>query len=201
MSASDIAIATIKLEHRSLGMVLQTLQALLSKIAEGHVPADFSLLSTALYYIDDFPEHCHHPKEEAYLFKYLRLRSNEFDVLLDRLQVEHARSAVAVAGLHRALVHYQGGAPDGLLHFRAAVDRYTTEIREHIRQEDDLLVRAERALNAEDWESIAQAFAANDDPLFGDNHRSEYTQLYQRIVLLAPRKMKAELRAARMMSQ
>jgi hemerythrin-like domain-containing protein len=136
VSASDTAIATIKLEHRSLGMVLHTLQALLQKIAEGHAVADFGLLATALYYLDDFPERCHHPKEDEYLFRRLRLCSTEFDGLLDRLQAEHVRSAAAVSGLHRALVHYQGDAPEGLQLFRAAVDSYAADMRGHMTSED-----------------------------------------------------------------
>jgi hemerythrin-like domain-containing protein len=150
VSASDIAIATIKLEHRSLGMVLHTLQGLLTKVAAGHAVADFGLLATALYYIDDFPEYCHHPKEDEYLFKRLRLRTREFDAVLERLQTEHARSAIAVSGLHRALVHYQGGAPEGLRLFQAAVDSYAAEMREHFASEDALMARAPAVLLEED---------------------------------------------------
>ena len=79
MSASDVAIATIKMEHRSLGTVLQTLRELLTSVAAGQAAADFGLLSAALYYMNDFPERCHHPKEEEYLFKCLRMRTAELD--------------------------------------------------------------------------------------------------------------------------
>jgi hemerythrin-like domain-containing protein len=194
MSASDIAITTIKLEHRSLGMVLHTLQSLLSKIAAGHVVADFGLLATALYYIDDFPERCHHPKEDEYLFKRLRLRTSEFDAVLDQLQTEHARSAITVAALHRALVHYQGGAPEGLRLFKVAVDSYADDMRQHFGLEDELMTGAPAVLSEEDWELIAWAFTANDDPLFGNNQRLEFSQLFHRIMVLAPRKIKSELR-------
>jgi hemerythrin-like domain-containing protein len=199
MSASDIAISTIKLEHRSLGMVLHVLQDLLRKVAAGHVVADFGVFATALYYIDDFPERCHHPKEDEYLFKRLRLRTSEFDAVLDQLQTEHARSAITVAGLHRALVHYQGGAAEGLRLFKAAVDSYAADMRSHFRQEDDLMACAGAVLTDEDWELIAWAFTTNDDPLFGDNLRLEFSQLYHRIMRLVPRKMKTALHAARVL--
>ena len=197
VSASDTAIAIIKAEHKSLGTVLHTMQALLSRIAAGHIAADFGLLAAALYYIDDFPERCHHPKEDEYLFKRLRLRTVEFDAVLDRLQTEHVRSGAAVSDLHRALVLYQGGAPEGLRLFISAVDSYFAETREHFATEERLLASAREVLNEEDWALIAWAFAANDDPLFGNNQRLEFSQLYHRIMLLAPRKMKPELRAPR----
>lgn len=66
--ARETAVVTLQSEHRSLGIVLHTLQVLLKKVAQGHAVADFGLLASALYYIDDFPERCHHPKEAAYLF-------------------------------------------------------------------------------------------------------------------------------------
>jgi hemerythrin-like domain-containing protein len=194
VNASDTAIATIRAEHHSLGQVLHTVQVLLSKVAAGHAPVDFGLLSAALYYIDDFPERCHHPKEDEYLFKRLRLRTTEFDAVLDRLQAEHARGAVAVSALHRALVLYQGGAPDGLRLLETAINGYAAGTREHFAAEECLLVRAQSVLTEADWALIAWAFESNDDPLFGSNRRLEFSQLHHRILLLAPRKLKRALR-------
>ena len=188
MGASDIAIGTIKMEHRSLGTVLHTMRGLLKKIAAGHAAADFGLLAVALYYIDDFPQRCHHPKEDEYLFKRLRLRTSEFDPVLDRLQSEHARSTRVVCDLHRKLVHYQAGASDGLRHFQEAVDNYAADMLAHFLLEDDVLVRARDVLTEDDWELIARAFTTNDDPLFGDNRRLVFSQLFNRIQLLAPKK-------------
>ncbi len=196
MRASEIAIATIQQEHRSLGMVLHVLQKLLNKVAANHAVADFGLFAAALYYIDDFPERCHHPREEDHLFSAMRLRSAESTAVLDRLQADHRDGAAALSKLHRALVHYQGGAPEGLRHFQAAVDGYVADMREHMACEDALMKRAQVVLTGDDWAQIASAFAANDDPLFGGNRRLEFTQLYQRIMVLAPRKMKSALRAA-----
>jgi len=197
MSARENAIDTIRQEHHSLGVVLHTLQELLNKVAANHAVADFGLFAAALYYIDDFPERCHHPKEENHLFKAMRLRSAESADVLDRLQSEHARGAVSLTNLHRALVHYQGGAPEGLSMFRAAVDGYVADMREHMACEDALMKRAQVLLTDDDWRQIASAFAANDDPLFGHNQRLEFTRLYQRIMVLAPRKMKTALRAGK----
>lgn len=197
MSASETAIATIRAEHRSLGQVLDTVQVLLSKVATGYMAVDFGLLAAALYYIDDFPERCHHPKEDEYLFKRLRLRTSAFDGELDRLQTDHVRSATTLSALHRAMVLYQGGAPEGLRLLDAAINSYAVDMRKHFATEEQLLVDAGSVLTEGDWEHIAWAFAANDDPLFGANQRLEFTRLYHRIMLLAPRKVKAGLRDSR----
>ena len=191
MSAMDLAMATIKKEHRALSAVMEALQRLLAAVAAQHAEPDFTLFSAALYYIDDFPERCHHPKEDEHLFKALRRRTTEFDALLDELQAEHIHSARMMARLHCALVHYQGGASKGLQAFHAAVDAYGAILSEHMRKEEGLLERARDKLTEEDWSNIASAFSVNDDPLFGDARRVEFRKLYFRIRNLLPSKIRA----------
>lgn len=193
MSNRDVAIATIKLEHRYLAAVLHTLQELLSKIQAGHVALEFGLLAAVLYYIDDFQERCHHPKEDEYIFKSLRAATSEFDDVINDLQAAHVSSAHAVAQLHRHLVHYQGGASGGLATFRADVDAYVARMDEHMRCEEDLLEHSRDLISEQDWTRIAAAFDENDDPLFGNNRRGEFGRLYRRIIVLAPHKLKQGL--------
>jgi hemerythrin-like domain-containing protein len=193
MSDRDVAIATIKLEHRALAAVLHVLQALLGKVQAGHVALEFGLLAAVLYYIDDFQERCHHPKEDEYLFKSLRAVTSEFDDVTSGLQAAHVSGAHAVAQLHRRLVYFQGGASDGLEMLKSAVDAYVARMDEHMRCEEDLLERSRDLISGQDWARIAAAFDENDDPLFGNNRRAEFGLLYQRIVLLAPRKLKQGL--------
>jgi hemerythrin-like domain-containing protein len=190
MSAREAATATIRSEHYTLGMVLEALQRLLADVAAQHAEPEFALFSAALCYLSDFPERCHHPKEDEYLFDALRRRTTDFDALLDELQAEHIRGAQMLEQLQCALVHYQGGAPDGLRQFRAGVDAYSAMEAEHMRKEEALLMQAHDRLAEEAWSRIAAAFAANDDPLSGSGHREEYRKLYLRILNLLPRRLK-----------
>ncbi|MGQ0751183.1 MAG: hypothetical protein ACT4PS_11660 [Betaproteobacteria bacterium] len=48
-------------------------------------------------------------------------------------------------------------------------------------------------MTADDWQRIAAAFEANDDPLFGANGREEFRKLYLRIMNLLPRKVRLQL--------
>jgi hemerythrin-like domain-containing protein len=190
MSAMDVVVETIKKEHRALSAVTEALQRLLIAVAAQHAEPDFTLFSAALYYIDDFPERCHHPKEDEHVFKALRRRTTECDALLDDLQAEHIHSARMMSRLHCALVHYQGGAAKGLEAFHAAVDAYSAMLSEHMRKEEGLLERARDILTEEDWSNIASAFGGNDDPLFSDARREEFRKLYFRIRNLLPLKIR-----------
>jgi hemerythrin-like domain-containing protein len=190
MTGYEVAAATIKQEHHSLGLVVEVLQRLLGDIERQYAEPDFRLFSAALYYIEDFPERCHHPKEDEYLFDVLRRRTVEFNATLDELQADHIRSGQMVGYMERALVRFQAGVPDGLARFKEAVDAYAVMLRQHMETEEVVIERARAVLTGDDWQRIAAAFEANDDPLFGANGREEFRKLYLRIVNLLPRKIR-----------
>lgn len=190
MSAYELVIETIKQEHRVLGHVVEVLQHSLRDISAEHAEPDFNLLAAILYYIDDFPERFHHPKEDEHLFKTLRGRSSEFDAVLDDLQHEHVRSAQMVREMHAALVHFLAGAYGSLQAFKSCVDAYASMLREHMRKEEDLLARAGASLPESAWQAILAAFAANEDPLLAHDVRTEFRKLYRRIQNLLPPKLR-----------
>ena len=86
-------------------------------VAAQKVKADFELIATILYYIDTFPDRCHHPKEDEFLFKRLRNRTDKANSVLDELQRQHVSGAGLMLGLEQAFVHWQAGAPQGLRPF------------------------------------------------------------------------------------
>lgn len=188
--ARKVAVATIMQEHRTLATVLSALRQRLAKVADQHAEADFGFLAAALYYINDFPERYHHPKEDKHLFPALRRRTDRFDAVLDDLQAEHVRSERMIASMEHALVHSQGGAPDGLESFKSTVDAYANMLWGHMRKEEELLALAPDYLEDEDWQKIADAFDANDDPLYGARRDEEFGKLYSRIVNSLPSKMR-----------
>lgn len=193
MSAYETALGIIREEHHRLTLVMEVLQRVLTDIGRQHAEPDFTLLATALYYIDDFPERCHHPKEDEYLFDALRRHTARFNAVLDELQGEHVRSGQMMAYAERALVRFQAGAPGGFARFREAVEAYAVMLHDHMQKEERLLAEARAALGEQDWERIAAAFAANEDPLFGAHGRDEFRKLYLRIINLLPRKLRLYL--------
>lgn len=196
ISNRDQAIAVIKAEHRALGAVVGALQRLLSDLRQGLVQPDYRLLAAMVYYIESFPERLHHPKEDQYLFKALRARTREGSALLDELQGEHVRSGQLMAYLAQTLVRYQGGAPDGLDTFTAAVDAYAALLGDHMRKEEGaVLPLAEAHLTEADWAAMAKAFAENRDPLFGEDVDQDMRRLRRRISNLVPRKLQSLLRS------
>lgn len=187
----DSALAIIREEHRMLRSVMHALEQVVQELLNHHIDADHALIACMLYYIEDFPERCHHPKEDETLFRLLRERTASADAVLDELQAQHVRSAQMMAYLQRLFVHYLGGAPDGLRHFYDAVESYAAFLGDHLEQEENqVLPLAEKYLQPGDWQEIDAAFSANQDPLRGAQMQQEFRKLKQRITNLLPRKFK-----------
>ena len=181
------AIGIIEDEHRSLAAVLHGMLYLIREIRlRGEAP-DFELLRAMLHYVDAFPERFHHPKEDAHLFRCLRLRDPGAAALLDRLEEEHRVGALRIRDLHEALACFQREGAGAFGTFAKLVADFANFHWEHMRaEEQDVLPRARRHLTAADWAEIDAAFADNDDPLLGANAREDYRQLFRTIVNLAP---------------
>ncbi len=175
-------IDVIRSEHRSLGRVIHALQKIAMELRAGLRDPDFALLCAMLYYIDIFPDRVHHPKEEIYLFKALRLRITAANELLDKLQEEHIRGAHLLHQVDQMLVRYQGGAPDGAEIFASAVETYADLHWNHVRREEqEVLPLAARHLAESDCWIMAKAFLANEDPLFGARPLREFDRLLAHI--------------------
>ena len=174
-------------EHRSLAAVLHGMLYLVRDTRLRGTAPRFDVLGAMTSYIDTVPERCHHPKEDAYLFKLLALRCSGAGPLIDQLQAEHRTGAQKIRALNQALKRYQR---EGALEFPAfaeAVQTYAAFHWDHMRLEEDRLIPLAREhLTAEDWQEIDAAFTGHSDPLFGAEAAHEYQKLFQRIIALAP---------------
>lgn len=186
MTAMRDAVRLLRDEHRTISAVLSGLRELARLAQEPGVRPDFAALRAMVYYIDTFPEKLHHPKEDEHLFARLVQRAPEAAPLVDELQAEHVAGARLVRDLERAVLGYEQSWPEGGVAFRDAVEAYAQFHWRHMRKEElSLLPLAEERLAAEDWEAIAAAFRANQDPLAGTAER-DFSRLFQRIAEIAP---------------
>jgi len=183
----NTAITIILDEHRSLAAVTHGLRYIVREMREKGSEPDGKLLWSMLYYIDTFPQKLHHPKEEAYLFRRLKMRTREADKAILQLEEQHRAGREHVKALEMALGRYQAGAPGGREAFMAAAETFADELAVHMALEENVVLPlAKQHLLAEDWAEIAQAFGENGDPRFGAEPDHEFRSLFSRIVNLAP---------------
>ncbi len=174
-------------EHRSIAAVLHGMQFLLREQRQRGVTMDPQVFRCMVYYLDVFPERCHHPKEDRYLFASVRERTREADDIIDQLEAEHERGAQAMRELEQALVRYEGGGEEEFAAFEAAVTRFVENYWAHMRREEqELMPIARRVLTADDWARIEAAFAETEDPLQGAADEADMRRLFSRIAEIAP---------------
>src|SRR5215470_5319879 len=181
------SLRIIEDEHRSLAAVLHGMLHMVREIREHDATPSFDAFGAMVYYIDAFPERFHHPKEDRYLFRLLRLRCPRASALLDRLEEEHRIGAHKIRTLEQALARYQAGGDDEFPYFAAAVDDYADFHWKHMAaEENEVLPLAKEHLTKEDWDTIDAALLGHADPLVGIEAGTEFRGLFRRIVNLAP---------------
>src|SRR5689334_7389475 len=185
--AARAPLAIIADEHRSLAAVIHGLEFLVRRArVEGNLPPR-DLLKAVLHYIRAFPETLHHPKEEAYLFRKLHLRTREFDDALAELERQHADGHVLVYELERAVEACDRGEADAMEQLALAVARFADAQMRHMAYETKVILPAARQhLTDADWAEIGAAFTGNGDPRFSIDNDEEFRQLFARIANLAP---------------
>jgi hemerythrin-like domain-containing protein len=180
------ALKIIRDEHRSISAVMHAMKQLAREAEKRDVEPDFKVFRAMIYYIDQFPERMHHPKEDQFLFARLALRAPQAKDLIEELRTEHVTGARLIRDLEQALIGLEVGWAGGARAFRAAVDAYADFHWQHMRKEEErILPLAEQCLTAEDWREIDSAFAGNNDPI-ADLREKDFEKLFSRIVNLAP---------------
>lgn len=182
----DLALRTIRSEHRSLGAVLQTLRAMVTEVADGRASPDFPLFWRMLYYIEEYPDRLHHPKEDQELFPRVRARSLAAGAVIDKLERDHEQCESQLDQVRITLAHVEAGVEEELPQLKARVDAFADFYWRHMRmEEEELLPLAEKELTATDWDAVGQSFGANTDPLRGDPSDKFWSMLHE-IVNRAP---------------
>ncbi|WP_119155924.1 hemerythrin domain-containing protein [Caldimonas tepidiphila] len=184
---SRTALRVIREEHRALASMLRSLELLVEQLHRHRTPPDFGLIRAMLFYIDEFPERLHHPKESQLLFPLLRARCAEIVEVLDRLDADHDKGEQAVRELQHALLGYEMMGESRREAFEQALHRYVEAYLEHMSIEEDVVLpMAQRVLTPEEWQRLDAAFEANRDPLAGHEPDAAYHAVFQKILNRAP---------------
>lgn len=181
------ALAILQREHRALAAVLHCFDQVLKEVHAKRLEPDFALFEAILQYVQDFPDRFHHPKEDELLFPAVRRRAPEVGAALDTLAHQHEEGVRHTNELKWRLAAWKEGGAAAFPAFEAAASAFIDYQRRHMGLEErEILPAARRALTGEDWAHIDAAFAANEDPMFGNRPKAAFDALFSRIATLAP---------------
>ncbi len=182
------SLDTIRDEHSALAAILRSLRMMGERGPRDEPQGFFDVMRAMLFYIDEFPERLHHPKESDLLFPHMARSVPELLPLIARLEREHMHGEAAVRRLQHLLLAWELLGESRREAFMQELERYLSFYLEHMRvEEQEILPRAEQALSADEWAALDAAFAQNRDPMTGKYPRdAAYDRLFTRIVMKAP---------------
>jgi hemerythrin-like domain-containing protein len=175
-------------EHAALRAMLHSLIMMLDRGPGDEAESFFDVVRAMLFYIDEFPEKLHHPKESKLLFPRVAHKAPGVAGAIQRLEEDHACSETAVRELQHLLLGWELIGESRRQTFDTAVRRYIEAYLAHMQlEESTILPAAKAALSASDWAEVDAAFEANRDPLAAKGRRDPvYDRLFTRIVMRAP---------------
>jgi hemerythrin-like domain-containing protein len=186
------ALRVIREEHASLAAMLQSLMQMVRRGPDPEGRDDsalfFDVLRAMLFYIDEFPEKHHHPKESDLLFPRVARAAPHTLAAIDQLERDHMNGEPRVRELMHLLLAWELLGETRKAAFVDEVAQYVEFYLGHMRLEEDVILpEAERHLGDADWHALNAAFATNRDPLNGRIPRDpQFDRLFTRIVMRAP---------------
>lgn len=148
----------------------------------------FDVLRAMLFYIDEFPERLHHPKESDLLFPRVVRAAPSVMPVVEQLERDHMSGEKAVRELQHSLLAWELLGEPRRPAFTDQCKQYVSFYLEHMRLEETVILpEAEKALSEADWKALDAAFEENRDPLTGKYQPDPaYDRLFTRIVMKAP---------------
>ncbi len=182
------SLQIIRDEHASLAAMLQSMRMLVERGPDEGRKNFFDVLRAMLFYIDEYPERLHHPKESNLLFPKVVKASPKVLGAIDRLDRDHMHSEKAARELQHLLLAWELLGPSRRPAFQEAFSKYIDFYLDHMNMEEEVILpEAEKVLSPAEWSEIDTAFEKNADPLTGKYPpTAEYEKLFSLIVQRAP---------------
>jgi hemerythrin-like domain-containing protein len=174
----------LSLEHGNAAKLLGLIEDQVAA-ADAGTPMNTELLSMVSEYFSDYPDRCHHPKEDLVYGLLSRRdpdsRTNLGDLIADHRRLHELAEAFA-EGVRRVREEPQAAEPV----VRKVIREFTEHYRQHMQAEEAwFFPLAEKRLSRDDWATLDFAIFDQDDPLFDHAAEKRFSALRKRIERLA----------------
>ena len=168
-------------EHRNIDKLLLVLEHELEVFDRSEEP-DYEILRAIIQYFQDYPEDCHHPKEDM-VFEKLKMRDPAAASRIGDVEAEHKVETERLRKLVEAVEEILAGREFLRQTFHDVVFDFIKHQRQHMDKEERLLFPAAvQRLRPEDWAAIDARLEDRKDPLFNGAVETKF-QALQRTIL------------------
>jgi len=174
-------IEILREEHRNIEELLLVLEQELNVFDRNEQP-DYEILQAVINYFQDYPDCCHHPKEDM-IFAKLKARDPIAAEAVGDLEAEHqneGKRLQRVAQMIRSiLTHHEVLRPT----FDDIMRDFIEHERKHMEMEERVLFPAAvNALQPEDWAGIDAIWSEKKDTMFNVAIEEKCQSLRERIL-------------------
>ena len=169
-------VQELRTEHTNMERLLKILDKQLEIFEAGGQP-DYMVVQDIVLYFLDFPDQCHHPKEDVLAQKLLELSPDRADQLrgLAELHEELGLLTRKMAGVVRRVLD-EAELPRALV--IRTIKEFISSQRHHMEMEEQhFLPLAEELLSTSDLEDLESEIFAKEDPLFKPETEEHLTTL------------------------
>ena len=170
------AIFMLRLEHGNIARVLDLIEDQVLRLESG-ASIDGSLVLLAVEYLKDYPEECHHPKEDL-IFRKLRERAPEAAEIVGDLEAEHERIGTLARHFREAIQNVLDEVEVSRDAFDTVARHFIRDQRRHLQMEEErFFPLAVEKLTPGDWAEIDARITDEDDPVFGSDAAADFAAL------------------------
>ena len=174
-------IWVLREEHRNIEELLLVLERELLVFGRGERP-DYEVVKKVISYFQDYPDCCHHPKEDM-IFEKLKARDPVAAERIGDLESEHQHERIRlqrVADVIRLILTDHDVLGETFKHI---IGDFIEQEREHMKMEECLVFSAAaHALQSEDWAEIDARWSEAKDSLFNVAIEERCQSLRERIL-------------------
>jgi hemerythrin-like domain-containing protein len=168
-------------EHQHIEKLLHIMEQELSVFDRGERP-DYEVLGAIIEYFKNYPDACHHPKEDI-IYEKFKTRVPTRAASIADLQAEHRCGAVL---LHRVAQAVESVLNDQVL-LRESVHRIVRDFidneRSHIALEDEVIFPVILdTLQPDDWADIALKLADRYGPPYEADFEEQFSTVRRKIL-------------------
>jgi hemerythrin-like domain-containing protein len=184
-------VEVLRQEHRNIESLLRVLERELSVFDRGERP-DYEIVLAVIDYFKDYPDCCHHPKEDMIVEK-LEARDPVAAATIGDLEAEHQEETKRLRRVAQAVERVLSDQDLVRENVANIIRDFINHERQHMAMEERVVFPAAlSALQPEDWADIALKLAGQYDPFYQPGFEEKFNRVRRNIL-----KMEEEVEAER----
>jgi hemerythrin-like domain-containing protein len=174
-------IDILRQEHRNIESLLRVLERELSVFDHAEHP-DYEVVRAVIDYFKDYPESCHHPKEDMIVEK-LKARDPVAAAGIGDLEAEHREGAKRLRRVAQAVERVLSDQDLVRENVANIIRDFINHERQHMAMEECVVFPAAlKALRPGDWADIALKLADRYDPFYQPGFDERFNRIRRNIL-------------------